>query len=71
MASFASIVAREGAGIREIHHDRAFASEDITTVTVRCILETQDHDHVARLRQRLAEEGFLVENGETGNPLGI
>lgn len=64
LANFATIVAREGASIHEIHHDRAFASEDITTVTVRCILETHDHAHIARVRQRLAEEGFLVETGE-------
>src|SRR5690606_26189641 len=51
LAAFATIVAKEGASIHEIHHDRAFASEDITTVTVRCILETQDQQHIDRLRR--------------------
>lgn len=64
LAQFALIVAQEGASIHEIHHDRAFASEDITTVTVRCILETHDAQHIARVHERLSAEGFLITAAE-------
>jgi threonine dehydratase len=58
LARFASIIAEEGGSIMEINHDRAFASDDITVVTVHCILETRDKDHITRIQTRLTEEGF-------------
>ena len=54
------MIAEEGASVRDIAHDRAFASEDISTVTVHCIVETRDHQHIGRLRNRLSKEGFEV-----------
>ena len=60
LARFAAIIAEEGASVHEINHDRAFASEDITTVTVHCIIETRDGDHARQLRERLAREGFAL-----------
>jgi len=58
LARFASIVAEEGGSIIEINHDRAFASDDITTVVVHCVIETRDAEHIGILRNRLAKEGF-------------
>ena len=58
LARFASIVAEEGGSIIEINHDRAFASDDITTVVVHCVIETRDAEHISILRNRLAKEGF-------------
>ena len=60
LATFAGLIAEEGASIMDIAHDRAFASEDINTVTVHCVVETRDADHIRRLRDRLIQEGFLV-----------
>jgi threonine dehydratase len=60
LARFAGLIAEEGASIVDISHDRAFASEDLTTVTVHCILETRDPEHIASLRQRLTQEGFQL-----------
>jgi threonine dehydratase len=60
LARFASLVAEEGASIVDIAHDRAFASEDLTTVTVHCILETRDPAHIASLRRRLNQAGFQL-----------
>jgi len=60
LSRFTAVIAEEGAIVRDIAHDRAFASEDISTVTVHCIVETRDQEHVRRLRERLEREGFAV-----------
>lgn len=61
LARFASIIADEGGSISDIYHDRAFASDDVTIVTVHCIIETRDQDHITAIRKRLAAEGFIPE----------
>ena len=61
LARFASIVGEEGGCIMEIDHDRAFASDDISTVVVHCVIETRDHSHVAALKARLMKEGIPHE----------
>jgi threonine dehydratase len=61
LARFASLIAEEGASIVDVTHDRAFASDDITTVRVHCIVETRDPEHIAALRRRLDHEGFEVK----------
>ena len=60
LARFAGLLAETGASILEISHDRAFASDDITTVSVHCIVETRDAEHIAAVRERLGREGFPV-----------
>ena len=60
LARFAGLLADEGASILEITHDRAFASDDITTVSVHCVVETRDAAHIAGLRERLVREGFAL-----------
>jgi threonine dehydratase len=50
--------AEEGASIVDIYHDRAFAGDDITTVSVYCVVETRDAEHITALRARLSREGF-------------
>ena len=61
LARFAGLIAEEGASIIDIAHDRAFADEDITNVTVHCVVETRDADHIAKLQSRLNCEGFRVK----------
>jgi len=60
LARFASILAEEGASVRDVEHDRAFAGDDVSQVVVHCVIETRDRDHAARVRQRLKREGFQV-----------
>jgi threonine dehydratase len=60
LALFASLIAQEGASIIDIAHDRAFASDDLTTVTVHCVVETRDPEHITLLCRRLNQEGFQV-----------
>ena len=62
LARFAGLIAEEGASIVDIAHDRAFASDDVTTVTVHCTVETRDPDHIETLRRRLDHEGFKLSD---------
>ena len=64
LSHFAGLIAEEGASVHDIEHDRAFASEDITTVTVHCVIETRDFAHIGRLRDRLQREGYRITFGE-------
>jgi threonine dehydratase len=65
LARFARLIAEQGANIIDIAHDRAFASEDINTVTVSCVAETRDPDHVKILREQLTKEGFEITSQST------
>jgi len=60
LARFTDIIAAAGASVQDILHDRAFASDDINEVTVRCIVETRDADHIRHLHRRLTDAGFDV-----------
>ncbi len=66
LAQFAALVAEEGASIIDIAHDRAFANGDISTVVIRCVVETRDGNHIRALQERLEKEGFEVsfKNGQ-------
>jgi len=64
LARFAGIIADEGASILEVAHDRAFASDDISTVAVHCVVETRDAAHIAALRARLVREGFAIRDAD-------
>src|SRR6267378_3817568 len=60
LARFAGLIAEEGASVIDIDHDRAFAAEDINTVTVHCVVETRDAEHIQAVKDRLNKEGFEV-----------
>jgi len=59
LARFAGLLAEMGASILEIAHDRAF-SDDITTVSVHCLVETSDAEHITAILRRLTGEGFVL-----------
>jgi threonine dehydratase len=60
LAAFASVIASEGANIMDIAHDRTFAEDELNTVTIRCAFETRDAKHLAAVRARLTQEGFVL-----------
>lgn len=64
LARFASILAEEGASVRNVEHDRAFAGDDVSKVMVHCVIETRDFEHIARIHERLAKEGFSIVPGD-------
>lgn len=60
LAQFAALIAEEGASVIDIAHDRAFGNGDISTVVIRCVVETRDVQHINTLQERLKKEGFEV-----------
>jgi threonine dehydratase len=57
LADLGAQIAASGASIKEIVHDRAFASSDVSTVNVLCTVETRNHHHLAQLRAQLQSHG--------------
>ena len=54
-------MADAGASIKQVVHDRAFASSDVSAVQVMCTVETRDREHLAELRETLAAHGIATE----------
>lgn len=63
LADLAAQIASTGASIKQVVHDRAFASSDVSTVNVLCTVETRNHQHFAELRAQLRAHG--VETYDT------
>ena len=57
LADLAAQIASTGASIKQVVHDRAFASSDISAVNVLCTVETRNHEHLAELRAKLKSHG--------------
>jgi threonine dehydratase len=57
LADLAAQIASTGASIKQVVHDRAFASSDVSTVNVLCTVETRNHEHLAQLRAQLKTHG--------------
>ena len=57
LADLAAQIASTGASIKQVVHDRAFASSDISAVNVLCTVETRNHQHLADLRASLKSHG--------------
>ena len=58
LADLATQIAAAGASIKQVVHDRAFASSDVSAVSVLCTVETRDRDHLADLRAHLQSRGI-------------
>ncbi len=61
LADHTTQIAAAGASIKQIVHDRAFASSDVSAVQVLCTVETRDRQHLADLREILADHGIATE----------
>ena len=57
LAELAAQIASTGASIKQVVHDRAFASPDVSAVNVLCTVETRNHQHLAELRALLKSRG--------------
>ncbi len=57
LADLAAQIASTGASIKQVVHERAFASSDVSAVNVLCTVETRDHQHLAGLRAKLRNHG--------------
>lgn len=57
LADLAAQIAASGASIKQVVHDRAFASSDVSAVSVVCTVETRDQQHLKNLRAQLQSHG--------------
>lgn len=57
LADLAKQIAASGASIKQVVHDRAFASSDVSAVSVVCTVETRDQEHLKNLRAQLQSHG--------------
>jgi threonine dehydratase len=57
LADLTSQIALTGASIKQVVHDRAFASSDLSVVNVLCTVETRNHQHLSELRAQLKSHG--------------
>jgi threonine dehydratase len=60
LADLATQIASTGASIKQVVHDRAFASSDVSAVNVLCTVETRNHEHLAELRAHLKSHGVEI-----------
>jgi threonine dehydratase len=62
LADLAAQIASTGASVKQIVHDRAFASPDVSAVNVLCTVETRNHQHLAELRALLKSRGVEIHD---------
>lgn len=58
LARLTKILAESGASVKQIVHERAFATTDISSVQVDVIVETRNRAHVQTLHDHLTQEGI-------------
>jgi len=60
LAELATTIARCGASVQEILHERTFGEADVSTVRVQCVAEVRDRAHSEELFQALQSRGIRV-----------
>ena len=61
LANLTRLVARAGANILQIHHDRTFSKTPLNEARVELVLETRGFAHVDEVRAALAGGGYRIE----------
>lgn len=64
LAILSKQIAAAGASIKQIVHDRAFASSNVSMVTVLCTVETRNREHFEQVRARLKEHGIQTHDAK-------
>lgn len=64
LADLSTQIAACGGSIKQVVHDRAFASSDISAVRVLCTVETRDRKHLADLREHLHRNGVETQDSQ-------
>jgi threonine dehydratase len=59
-----TLVGKAGANIVEIVHDRMFLDVPARSAELEVVMETYDHDHVQRVLEVLASEGYTARVGD-------
>ena len=58
LAQLTAAVARCGANIEEVHHQRAFSALPLQHVEIELVLQTRNHAHVRAVIEALSAQGF-------------
>ena len=60
-----SLLAEQGASIKDIYHERAWLYTSVDQVQVKCVVELNGTEHAKRLKKALLDKGYpLVWNSE-------
>jgi threonine dehydratase len=60
LAHLTKVLADTGASVKEVFHDRHFASADVARVSITCLLETRDFAHIDQVKAALAKAGIEI-----------
>jgi threonine dehydratase len=63
IAHLTDCIAKHGASVKDLHHERASVLEDVAIVAITATVETRDAAHAEELRRGLAKEGLEVRWG--------
>ncbi len=55
-----STIAKQGGNVVSVHYERANEGSDINGCFLRIQIETRNHEHIAKIRKALADEGFKL-----------
>jgi threonine dehydratase len=55
LARLTSILAETGASVDEVQHERRFGPADVGMVSIACVLETRDAQHIAEIERALRD----------------
>ena len=61
LAEVATLLARLGANIDEVQHQRAFNSLSVERVQIEVVVQTRGIDHIATILGAMREQGYAVE----------
>lgn len=54
------IIAEQGGNVISVHHERNSESANVTGCTLRVVMETRNEEHIAAIRQKLQEAGYVI-----------
>lgn len=57
-----SIIARMGANVISVHHDRAGKATDINACYLQVVIETRNQEHIEKIKEELNRSGYHVIN---------
>ena len=60
LAKLAEIVAKTGASVKDLYHNRAFGRVEPGKVEINLVLETRGHDHIKEILTAFREQGIRV-----------
>jgi threonine dehydratase len=63
IAQLTDCIAKSGASVKDLYHERASVLEDVAVVSITCTVETRNVDHAKELQETLTKEGIVYKWG--------